>query len=73
MVYNTQNYWVFGLRPSSGILKIREHSVPETGYVFVLRWRGETPTLFGPLERADLNHCYLVFKILDDGQSPKTQ
>jgi hypothetical protein len=29
MVYNTQNYWVFGLCPSSGILKIRKHKVSE--------------------------------------------
>jgi hypothetical protein len=26
MVYKTQNYWVFGLCPSSGTLKTREHS-----------------------------------------------
>jgi hypothetical protein len=25
MLYNTQNYWVFGLYPSSGILKTRQH------------------------------------------------
>jgi hypothetical protein len=25
------NYWVFGLRPSSGILKTTEHNVSETG------------------------------------------
>jgi hypothetical protein len=37
MVYNTQNYWVFGLRPSSGILKTREHNVSGTGFVSVLR------------------------------------
>jgi hypothetical protein len=36
MVYNTQNYWVFGLFPSSGILENRKH-VSETGYVSVLR------------------------------------
>jgi hypothetical protein len=39
MVYNTRNYWVFGLHPSSGILKnTREHNVSETGFVSVLRW-----------------------------------
>jgi hypothetical protein len=37
MVYNTQNYWVFGLYPSSGILKTRELDVSETGSVSVLR------------------------------------
>jgi hypothetical protein len=29
MAYNTQNYWVFGLCPSSSILKTREHKVSE--------------------------------------------
>jgi hypothetical protein len=37
MVYNTQNYWVFGLFPSSGILETRKQDVSETGYVSVLR------------------------------------
>jgi hypothetical protein len=31
MVYNTQNQRVFGFRPSSGILKTKEHNVSETG------------------------------------------
>jgi hypothetical protein len=31
MVYNTQNYWLSGLCPSSGILNTRKHNVPETG------------------------------------------
>jgi hypothetical protein len=30
MVYNTQNYWVFGLCPSPGILDARKHNVSET-------------------------------------------
>jgi hypothetical protein len=55
MVYNTRNYWVFGLCPSSGILKYREHNVSETGSVSVLRSGGKTPTLLGPLERDKLN------------------
>jgi hypothetical protein len=37
MVYNTQNYWVFGLFPSSEIQKIRKHDVSENGSVPVLR------------------------------------
>jgi hypothetical protein len=38
MVYNTQDYWVFGLLPSFGILKnTKEHNVSETGSVSVLR------------------------------------
>jgi hypothetical protein len=36
MVYNIQNYWVFGPCPSSGILKTRDHSVSETGSVSAL-------------------------------------
>jgi hypothetical protein len=39
MVYNIQNYWVSGLRPSSGNLKTIEHNVKEIGSVSVLRWR----------------------------------
>jgi hypothetical protein len=31
VVYNTQNYWVFGICPSSGILKARKHNVSESG------------------------------------------
>jgi hypothetical protein len=30
MVYNTQNYWVFGLFPSSRSLEIRKHDASET-------------------------------------------
>jgi hypothetical protein len=37
MVYNTQNYWIFGLFPSSGILETRKHDVLVTGFVAVLR------------------------------------
>jgi hypothetical protein len=54
MVYNTQNYWVFGLRLSSGILETRKHNVSETGSVSVLRRWGRS-ILFRPLERANLN------------------
>jgi hypothetical protein len=40
MVYNTQNYRVFGPCLSSGILETRKHNVSETGSVSVLRRRG---------------------------------
>jgi hypothetical protein len=33
----TQNYWVSGLFPSSGILETKKHDVSETGSVSVLR------------------------------------
>jgi hypothetical protein len=65
MVYNTQIYWVFGLCPSSGILKnTGEHNVSETGSVYVLRWGRETSTQLGPLERANLNHWTTYFHLL---------
>jgi hypothetical protein len=61
---------------------MKKHNVSETGSVSVLRW-GKTPTLLGPIERANLNHWIqfpkrYVFSLLfmknpDDGQSPKTQ
>jgi hypothetical protein len=41
MVYNTQNYWVFGLCPPSGILDNRKY-VSETGSVSILRWEEDT-------------------------------
>jgi hypothetical protein len=56
MVYNTQDYWSFGRCLSSGILETRRHNVSETPSVSVLRRGEETPTLLGPLERANLNH-----------------
>jgi hypothetical protein len=40
-----QNHWVFGLRPSSGILKTTEHKVLETG-CFHPQVRGEGKNIF---------------------------
>jgi hypothetical protein len=41
MVYNTRNYWVFGLCASSGILRnIRERNISETGSVSIVRCGG---------------------------------
>jgi hypothetical protein len=54
-VYNIQNCCAFGFCPSSDILKTREHEFPEAGR-FRPQVRGETPTVLGPLERANLNH-----------------
>jgi hypothetical protein len=58
MVYAVQNYKAyFGLYPTSGIYKSKDHNVSETGSVSVLRWMGQDrPTQLGPLERASLNH-----------------
>jgi hypothetical protein len=56
-LHMSQRYWVFGLCPSSGFFlnNNEKHNISETGSVSVLRW-GKTPTLLGPLERANLNH-----------------
>jgi hypothetical protein len=55
MVYNTQNYWVFGLFPSSGILENMRfgNSICFRPQVKV---RGKTLTQLSPLEGANLNH-----------------
>jgi hypothetical protein len=53
-VHTSQNYWGFGLFPSSGILKNRTHDVSETGFVCP-QVRGEDTSQLGPLERANLN------------------
>jgi hypothetical protein len=42
MVHNTQNYWVLGLCPLSGILKTREQNVLETGVQTWLKKRNVT-------------------------------
>jgi hypothetical protein len=52
MVYITQNYWVFGLFPSSGILENGKHDVSEAGSVSVPQVRGEDIYLVGPLRKS---------------------
>jgi hypothetical protein len=37
IMYNTQNYWVFGHFPSSGILENRKQDISDTGSVSVLK------------------------------------
>jgi hypothetical protein len=54
---NTQNYWVLGLFPSSGIL---DNTTFRKLDLFLSYGEGggeKTPTHLGPLERANLNHC----------------
>jgi hypothetical protein len=43
-----QNYWVFGLCPSSWILKIRTDVVSETGSLSVLRRKGRHLLCWAP-------------------------
>jgi hypothetical protein len=62
MVHNTRNYWVFGLCPSPGILKNRTFRKPD---LFPSSGEGwETPTLLGPLERANLMHSTAYVSII---------
>jgi hypothetical protein len=54
MVYNTQNYWVFGL--FSIVRYSRDYRTRRLGnwICFHPRMKGKTPTQLGPLERANL-------------------
>jgi hypothetical protein len=54
--WRIQNHYVSGIRPSSGILNTIKHNVSETGLLPSSDAGRETPTLLGPLERANLNH-----------------
>jgi hypothetical protein len=38
IVYDTQNYWDFGLAPASGILKPKKKKISETGSASIFRW-----------------------------------
>jgi hypothetical protein len=51
MVYNTKNYWVFGLCPSSVLQKL-ENMVFWKLDLFLSSGERETPTLLSLLERA---------------------
>jgi hypothetical protein len=51
-IKDTQNYWVFGLFPSSGILENRKHDVLEAGSVSILRGREEDAYSIGPLRKS---------------------
>jgi hypothetical protein len=57
MVYNTRDYYDFGLCTSSGILKNTKNTTFPKLDLFPSLGEGEkTPTLLDPLERANLNH-----------------
>jgi hypothetical protein len=57
IVFSTQNYWVFGLFPLSGVLGSRYTTFrkldlfPSSG-----EGGGEDTSQLGPLERTNLNH-----------------
>jgi hypothetical protein len=57
MVYNTQNYWVSGLCPSSSILKKTQEHIVLENECFRPKAKGwETSILVGRLETANLSH-----------------
>jgi hypothetical protein len=80
--YNTLNYWVFGLLPSSGIVETRKKLL---GNWISFQWlrlalsKGPNGVgVFAPHLRTETDpfsetSCFLVSRIPDDGQSPKTQ
>jgi hypothetical protein len=51
MMYNTQNYWVFVLFPSSGILETRKHNVSEID-LFPFSGEGEDTYSVGSLKKS---------------------
>jgi hypothetical protein len=46
MVYKSHNYWVFEVRPSSGILKTIKHDVTGSGILSSLGWEGKEHLLY---------------------------
>jgi hypothetical protein len=52
MVYNTQNYWVFELFPSSGILENRKCDISETRCFRSQVKGGEDIYSVGPLRKS---------------------
>jgi hypothetical protein len=55
MVYNAQNYWVFGVCPSFGKKNYRTKLFGKW-ICFRPQVKGETPALLGLLERANLSY-----------------
>jgi hypothetical protein len=56
MVYNTWTHWVFGHYPLSSILRTLENTTFWKLVLFSTSGMGEeTPSLLGPLERANLS------------------
>jgi hypothetical protein len=51
-----QDHWVSEIRPSSGILNVRKRNVSGLDLFPSSDEGRETPTLLGPLERANFNH-----------------
>jgi hypothetical protein len=56
MVYNTQNYWSFGLVHRPVFQKLENTTFRKMDLFPSSDKRGETPTQLGLLQRANLNH-----------------
>jgi hypothetical protein len=54
-VYDTQNYGVFGLCPSSRILNLENITFRKLDLFPFPGEGGETPALLGPLQKTNLN------------------
>jgi hypothetical protein len=69
----TQNQWISGLCPSSGILNTRKHNISALDLFLPLGEGRDTQTLLGPLERANLNHWTQILGVSlpshEDGNS----
>jgi hypothetical protein len=59
----SQNYWLYGLCPSSSILKTVKHSILETGSV----------SFMGPLEWANLIHWTVLVLLTTAIQTPEAR
>jgi hypothetical protein len=56
MLFNTQNYLIFGLCSTSGVLNQRKQNVSENRPVTVIRWRGKMFNLLCLIRRVKPNH-----------------
>jgi hypothetical protein len=65
MMYNTQNYLVFGLCQPTGILKTREQNVS-------LFLRDSPSHLRMETDPVSETLCSLVFRVVGDGRSPNS-
>jgi hypothetical protein len=63
VVYNTRNYWGFGLCLLPSIQKTLENTTFRKRNCFLRQVMGHTPTLLCKSERANLNHwttCVII-------------
>jgi hypothetical protein len=67
---STPRLWITGFLDFVHLPVFRRTQHFENWICFRPRVRGETPSLFGPLERANLNHwTYLEYRTMDEVQN----